>query len=79
MKQEGRNMSNKVMSPLPGFSVGNKGCPRATRLEEDQVVIVLEAMKMENEILTDFAGTVSKILVEKGQAIKAGDPLVEIE
>lgn len=71
-------MSNKVMSPLPG-SVWEIKVAEGDQVEEDQVVIVLEAMKMENEILTDFAGTVSKILVEKGQAIKAGDPLVEIE
>ncbi len=71
-------MSNKVMSPLPG-SVWEIKVAEGDQVEEDQVVIVLEAMKMENEILTDFAGTVSKILVEKGQAVKAGDPLVEIE
>ncbi len=71
-------MSNKVTAPLPG-SVWEIKVAEGDQVEEDQVVIVLEAMKMENEILTDFAGTVSKILVEKGQTVKAGDPLVEIE
>ncbi|HIU26459.1 MAG TPA: acetyl-CoA carboxylase biotin carboxyl carrier protein subunit [Candidatus Copromorpha excrementigallinarum] len=71
-------MSNKVMSPLPG-SVWEIKVAEGDTVEEDQVVIILEAMKMENEILTDFAGTVKKILVEKGQTVKAGDPLVEIE
>lgn len=41
-------------------------------------VVVLEAMKMENEISADFAGVVSKIFVEAGQAVEGGDPLFEL-
>jgi biotin carboxyl carrier protein len=44
-----------------------------------QGVVVLEAMKMENEILADRAGTVRAIFVEIGQAVEGGDPLFEIE
>ncbi len=44
-----------------------------------QGVVVLEAMKMENEILADRAGAVRAIFVEAGQAVEGGDPLFEIE
>ena len=44
-----------------------------------QGVVVLEAMKMENEIQTDVAGVVKKIFVEEGQSVEGGDPLFEIE
>ncbi len=43
-----------------------------------QGVVVLEAMKMENEIQAEHAGTVRRILVEPGQAVEGGDPLFEI-
>ena len=47
-------------------------------VEEGQGVVVLEAMKMENEIQAESSGTLSKILVQPGQAVDAGDPLFEI-
>lgn len=43
-----------------------------------QGVVVLEAMKMENEIQAEHGGTVERILVEEGQAVEGGDPLFEI-
>jgi pyruvate carboxylase subunit B len=44
-----------------------------------QGVVVLEAMKMENEILADRAGTVRAVFVQTGQAVEGGDPLFEID
>lgn len=44
-----------------------------------QGVLVLEAMKMENEIRTETEGKVTKIFVEPGQAVDAGNPLFEME
>lgn len=44
-----------------------------------QGVVVLEAMKMKNEIQAESAGVVRKLLVEQGQAVEGGDPLFEIE
>jgi len=41
-------------------------------------LVVLEAMKMENEIQAESAGTVTKILVEEGQAVEGGDPMIEL-
>lgn len=44
-----------------------------------QGVMVLEAMKMENEIQTERPGTIRRLLVEPGQAVEGGQPLFEIE
>ncbi len=47
-------------------------------VEAGQGVVVLEAMKMENEIATERAGRIGKIHVEAGQAVEGGDPLFEL-
>jgi len=44
-----------------------------------QGVVVLEAMKMENEIQADRDGKIAKLYVEAGQPVDGGDPLFEIE
>ena len=44
-----------------------------------QGIIVLEAMKMENEIRAEHDGTVTKIYVQPGQAVDMGNPLFELE
>ena len=47
-------------------------------MQAGQGLVVLEAMKMKNEIQAESAGVIGKILVEKDQAVEGGDPLVEI-
>ncbi|MEE8526419.1 MAG: biotin/lipoyl-containing protein [Thermoanaerobaculia bacterium] len=49
------------------------------QVEAGQGVLVLEAMKMKNEIQSEAAGVLVKILVENGQTVEGGDPLFEIE
>lgn len=44
-----------------------------------QGVLVLEAMKMENEISADHDGKIGKIFVQPGQAVEMGNPLFELE
>lgn len=44
-----------------------------------QGILVLEAMKMQNEILAEHDGTVTRILVEAGQSVDGGAPLFELE
>ena len=48
------------------------------KVSANQVVVILEAMKMENEIVTPVAGTVASINVTKGQTVASGDVLVTI-
>ena len=49
------------------------------RVEAGQGVLVLEAMKMKNEIQAESGGVVSRFLVEEGQTVEGGDPLFELE
>ena len=46
---------------------------------EGQVILILEAMKMQNEIQAPVTGTVVSVQCEEGQAIEANIPLVVIE
>lgn len=44
-------------------------------VKEGQVLAIVEAMKLMNEIESDYSGTVKEILVENGQAVEFGQPL----
>ncbi|REK07215.1 MAG: biotin/lipoyl-binding protein [Acidobacteria bacterium] len=48
------------------------------RVEAGQGVLVLEAMKMENEIQAESSGVLAEIFVSEGQAVQGGDPLFEV-
>ncbi len=48
-------------------------------VKEGDAVCIVEAMKIMNEIEADMAGTISKIMVENGQAVEYGQPLFIIE
>ncbi len=46
-------------------------------VSEGDLLIVIESMKMENELFADQDGTIAKILVEDEQNVSENDPLVE--
>lgn len=50
-----------------------------SRVEKGQVLCIIEAMKIMNEIESDVSGIVRKILVENGQPVEYGEPLFLIE
>ena len=49
------------------------------QVEEDDVVIVMEAMKMEIPVVAPVSGTLKEIKTSPGQSVEAGDVLAEIE
>ncbi len=50
-----------------------------TMVREGQPVCIIEAMKIMNEIESDFAGSIREILCENGQAVEFGQPLFVVE
>ena len=48
-------------------------------VESSDVICVLEAMKMENDVIAGRGGTVAEVAVEEGQSVDQGDPLVVLE
>ena len=67
-----------VAAEMPGKVVRLCVEPGA-RVSEGQGVVIVEAMKMENEIVAPVAGTVQKVAVAAGARVSEGDLLVEIE
>jgi methylmalonyl-CoA carboxyltransferase 1.3S subunit len=49
------------------------------KLQRDDLLVVLEAMKMETNITAHTAGTVKKIMASPGEAVKSGQALIEYE
>jgi biotin carboxyl carrier protein len=66
-----------VKSPLPGVIVAVK-VKVGDAVKNGQVVAVLEAMKMENEIQAEFDGVVTSVNVSQGDSILEGAPIVTI-
>ncbi|HEX4664722.1 MAG TPA: biotin/lipoyl-containing protein [Terriglobales bacterium] len=68
----------KVFAPMPG-KVVRVIAPAGTEVEQGAGVIVIEAMKMQNELKSPKKGKVAKILVAEGSPVNAGDVLAVIE
>lgn len=66
-----------VHSPLPGVII-SIDVKEGQAVKKGQKLAVLEAMKMENEILSDADGTVAAILVQKGDSVLEGADIIKI-
>jgi biotin carboxyl carrier protein len=67
----------ELASPMPGVILDIK-VNEGDRVEMGKAVVVLEAMKMENEIPAPVTGTVTAIRVAKGQSVNTGDIMAVI-
>ncbi len=67
-----------VEAPMPGHIFKLLVHP-GDLFHEGQDLLILEAMKMENNIMSEFNGKVKRLFVEEGTAVSAGSRLVEIE
>ena len=65
----------KVSSPMPG-TILRVEVAQGAAVKEGQLLVVLEAMKMENEILAPRDGTVAQVVVQKGSHVETGSPLI---
>ena len=68
----------KVTSPMPGTILDIKVAQGAS-VKEGDVLMILEAMKMENEIMCPCNGTVASINTTKGAAVESGTLLCVIQ
>ena len=69
---------HKVTAPLPGKVIALK-VKVGDKVKAGQEVVILEAMKMENSITSDVAGTIKQILVQEGDNVATDAILVEVE
>lgn len=69
---------NTIQSPLPGVILDIR-CKAGDPVKKGQTLMILEAMKMENNILANGNGKISEILVQKGDSVLEGADLVIIE
>ena len=74
---EGRGAS-RIEAPIPGKVVA-VNVAEGDAVEPGQALVVLEAMKMENELVAEQSGTVATVHVGTGATVEAGELLVELE
>ncbi|MBU3811893.1 MAG: biotin/lipoyl-binding protein [Candidatus Niameybacter stercoravium] len=69
--------AHKVAAPMPGKIVDVKVSVGQT-IKEGDLVAILEAMKMENEIFASASGTVASVNVSAGNMVEANDVIISI-
>ncbi|MEG0691883.1 MAG: biotin/lipoyl-containing protein [Oscillospiraceae bacterium] len=67
----------KVEAPMPGTIVDVKANVGDT-VKSGQAIVILEAMKMENDIVAPIDGTVTSITVKKGDSVNSNDVIATI-
>lgn len=72
------NSSGEVHSPMPGLIV-QVSVEDGQEVKQGQTIVILESMKMQNELKAPIDGTVSSIHVEAGQTVDKNAFLIEIE
>ena len=68
----------RVKPPMPGKIV-TVAVNEGDEVKAGQVLVILEAMKMQNEIVAPATGTVKKVHVKPGQNVEGKDVLIELE
>ena len=67
----------KVNAPMPGTILEVRVTEGAT-VKKGDILLILEAMKMENEIMAPCDGTIKQVVAAKGASVNSGDPLIVI-
>lgn len=75
-KKEGGS-AHPILAPLPG-NIMRLDVRKGDIVKKGDLLLMMEAMKMENKVLADRAGVVEEILVAAGDNVLQGDVLIEI-
>lgn len=70
--------SENVQSPMPGTIV-SVAVRAGQEVKKGDVLLVLEAMKMENEIMAPHDAKIAAVMVNKGDSVDSGTPLVSLQ
>ena len=70
--------AGSITAPMPGTVLDVK-VTEGQAVNAGDTVLILEAMKMENEIAAPAAGTVDKIVAAKGASVNSGDVLITLK
>ncbi len=69
--------ASAVTAPMPG-NINAVKVTSGQSVKNGDVLIILEAMKMENEIVAPKDGKIGQVFVQKGATVETGAPLVEV-
>lgn len=69
--------ANSVTAPMPG-TINAVKVVSGQQVKKGDVLFILEAMKMENEIYADKDGKVGQVFVQKGASVNTGAPLCDL-
>jgi biotin carboxyl carrier protein len=76
--QEVKIVGEAVKAPMPG-GIWDVKVSVGTRVKKGEVLLILEAMKMENEIIAPLDGVVAQIMVSKGATVVTNDVLLVLQ
>lgn len=71
-------MTHKIVAPLDG-KVFQLKIKSGNKVEDDEEILVIEAMKMETPIFSPCGGTIKEVRVNEGDAVKENDVLAIID
>ena len=77
IEKRDRGDAHPIKAPLPGNIIAIRVKP-GDIIQKGQLLMVMEAMKMENQVLADRKGVIEDIAVEVGDSVLQGDVLVQI-
>ena len=75
--QAGAVSGGSILAPMPG-TINDVRVKVGDNIKKGQVLLILEAMKMENEIMANSDGTVKAVNISKGASVSVGDVLITI-
>lgn len=78
LNQTNQDHSGQVLAPIPGLITG-VSVAKDDEVASGDKLLILEAMKMENEITSPMGGTISAVHVIPGEAVEKGALLIEIQ